>query len=217
MRPAVTDGVRSASSSSRFGERPIATKAVIGEGSFGVARLAPPWRFLAFYTVIVVVQGVHVVEHVIQLIQVYVMGVPEAVALGLLGYVFQFQGTEEWLHLAFNSLYLTCLYVVAWGILRSPSMRAAVPRLALVTFLFFGVWLESWHVIEHVVIISNVVANNGCPCPGIVDAQLGISDTALHFGYNAVAYVATVLPFAYILKDRRRGALAGSTGGRAGP
>jgi hypothetical protein len=69
-------------------------------------------------------------------------------------------------------------------------------------FVFFGVLLEGWHVVEHVVIISNVLANNGCPCPGILDARLGVSDTVLHFGYNVIAYSPTIPPFAYLLRHR---------------
>ena len=55
----------------------------------------------------VFIQGVHVIEHHIQLVQVFVLGIPDKDALGLLGYVFQFQGTEEWLHLAFNTAYVS--------------------------------------------------------------------------------------------------------------
>jgi hypothetical protein len=73
----------------------------------------------------------------------------------------------------------------------------------LAALLFFGVWLEGWHVIEHAVIISNVVANNGCPCPGIVDAGSGISDTILHFGYNTVTYAATAAPLWFLLRAAR--------------
>ena len=111
-----------------------------------------------------------------------------------------FQGTEEWLHIAFNASYLACLIVVAWHLVRSPEARSAVPLLGLVAFLVFGVWLEAWHVVEHIVIISNVIANDGCPCPGILDARLGVSDAVLHFGYNAIAYAATVVPFAYLIR-----------------
>ncbi len=136
--------------------------------------------------------------------QVFALGIPDKDALGLLGYVFQFQGTEEWLHIVFNVLYLASLVVIAWGLLRSPVARSVVPTLAMLAFVFFGVWLEAWHVVEHIVIISNVVANGGCPCPGILDAQLGVSDTVLHFGYNSVAYLATVLPFAYLVRHVRR-------------
>jgi hypothetical protein len=159
-------------------------------------------RLLAFYAAVVVVQGGHVVEHIIQLIQVFVLGVPDDQALGLLGYVFAFQGTEEWLHIVFNVLYLISLVVIGWGLWRSPVARSVVPRFGMMAFVFFGVSLEAWHVVEHVVIISNVVANNGCPCPGILDSRLGVSDTVLHFGYNAIAYSATILPFAYLLRHR---------------
>ena len=48
---------------------------------------------------VLAIQGVHVIEHVIQLVQVYVFGIADDDALGLLGYVFQFNGTEEYLHL----------------------------------------------------------------------------------------------------------------------
>jgi hypothetical protein len=163
-------------------------------------------RLLVFYTAVVLVQGVHVIEHIIQLIQVYALGVPDKKALGLLGYVFQFQGTQEWLHIAFNVSYFASLVVIAWGLFHSPAVRSVVPLLALLAFFFFGVWVEGWHVIEHLVIISNVIANNGCPCPGILDARLGITDTVLHFGYNVVAYAATVLPFAYLVRRLRRSA-----------
>jgi hypothetical protein len=158
-------------------------------------------RFLAFYAAVVLVQGGHVVEHIIQLIQVFVLGVPESRALGLLGYVFAIQGTEEWLHIVFNLAYFISLVVVGWGLWQSPAAGSIVPLWAMTAFIF-GATLEGWHVLEHVVIISNVIANNGCPCPGILDARLGLSDTVLHFGYNSLAYSATIPPFAYLLRHR---------------
>jgi hypothetical protein len=65
-------------------------------------------------------------------------------------------------------------------------------------FLTGGVMLESWHVVEHSVIIANVIRNSGCPCPGVGDVALGVTDTQLHFLYNAVAYAATVMPFWFL-------------------
>jgi hypothetical protein len=155
-------------------------------------------RLMVLYTGVVVVQGIHVVEHIIQLFQVYVFNVPEDDALGLLGYVYQFQGTEEWLHLVFNSVFLASLLLIAAGLVWSRTARSAVPLWAMTAFFVFGVGLEAWHVIEHSVIISHVIANNGCPCPGILDSWLGVSDTVLHFGYNAIAFAATLLPFAFL-------------------
>jgi len=182
-----------------------ATEMGVARPSVGAAvPLAASGLLMMFYAAVVVVQGIHVIEHVIQLFQVYVFNVPEDNALGLLGYVYQFQGTEEWLHLGFNSVFLASLVVIAIGLLWSPKARSSVPLWAMAGFLMLGVGLESWHVVEHGVIISHVVANNGCPCPGILDSRLGVSDTVLHFGYNTIAYAATLLPFAYLLPFRAK-------------
>lgn len=42
-----------------------------------------------------------------------------------------------------------------------------------------------WHVIEHLVVTGNMIANGGCPCPGIFDRF--VPETMLHLGYNAIA------------------------------
>ena len=162
--------------------------------------------FMLLFTGVVLVQGVHVVEHIIQLIQVYLLGVADDDALGLLGYVFQFQGTEEWLHLVFNLSYLAALYLLLLPLWR--LVPARLPAWAFWTFVVWSVGLESWHVIEHLVIIANVIDNHGCPCPGIGDRALGITDTVLHFGYNLVAYMGLLAPFAFVTR-------AGTASGRA--
>ena len=148
--------------------------------------------FFVFFAGLVAIQGVHMLEHVIQLLQVTVFGVPEDDALGLLGYALAIQGTEEWLHLAFNGSYLiglVALVVPLWR--RVPSV---LPLSAFVTFVVGAVALESWHSAEHAVIIANVIANGGCPCPGILDSRTGLGDTYLHFFYNATVYAAVLVP-----------------------
>lgn len=156
--------------------------------------------FIPLFTAVIVIQGIHVIEHLIQLFQVYALGVPDDDALGLLGTFFEFQGTEEWLHLVFNLSYALALWLLLW--LLRPYLHCMVPTWAFVGFAGFAVGLESWHVVEHMVIISNVVRNDGCPCPGIGDRTLGVTDTVLHFGYNAVAYAATLAPFWYLTRGR---------------
>jgi hypothetical protein len=141
-----------------------------------------------------------VFEHIVQLIQVFALSVPEDEALGLLGYVFQFQRTEEWLHLVFNLTYLVALYTLLLPLRRLTPRR--VPVWAFAIFAIGAIGLETWHVVEHVVIISNVVRNNGCPCPGIGDAAVGISDVVLHFFYNVVAYAATLPAFWFVVNGR---------------
>jgi hypothetical protein len=152
------------------------------------------------FTAVVVIQGIHVVEHMIQLAQIYVFGVADDDALGFLGYLIQFNDTEEWLHLGFNLAYLTSLYLLVWPMRK--FVPFSIPLWAFVVFVAGGVAVESWHEVEHVVIMSHVIRNHGCPCPGIGDAALGVSDTVLHFFYNAVAYAATVTPFWFLMQAR---------------
>jgi hypothetical protein len=156
--------------------------------------------FRPLFVGVVVVQGVHVIEHIIQLVQVYVLGIPDEKALGILGYILQLQGTEEWLHLVFNVTYLSALLLLVVPL--RGVVPDVVPRWAYASFLF-GVGLEGWHNIEHAVIISNVLRNGGCPCPGIGDVALGVSDKVLHFFYNAAAYSATVPAFVYYISRTR--------------
>jgi len=152
---------------------------------------------MIFFVTIVVIQGIHVIEHILQLVQVYVLGIPDDEAFGLLGYVFSFQGTEEWLHLVFNVWYLASLYIVFIALWRAKVLMQ-LPSWVVATYVVLGLGLETWHVIEHAVIITNVVKNGGCPCPGIGDRGLGITDTVLHFGYNAVAFAGTLVLFWHV-------------------
>ncbi len=148
--------------------------------------------------VVAAVQGAHMFEHVVQLLQVTVFDVPDDDALGLLGYVVQFNGTEEWLHLGYNLIFAVALWALVVPLWR------VLARRAFWTFAVGCVWLETWHIVEHGVIISRVIANDGCPCPGIGDAALSISDTVLHFGYNAIATTCLAVTFVHVLRDRQR-------------
>ena len=156
--------------------------------------------FAPLFAGVVVVQGVHLFEHVVQLFQVFVLGIPDDEALGLLGYVFRVQGTEEWLHLAFNLAYLTSLYALVLPL--RERVPHPVPAWAFGVFLGGAVGVESWHMVEHAVIISHVLANHGCPCPGIGDVALGTTDTILHFFYNALTYAAVLVPYLHLRRAR---------------
>ena len=161
-------------------------------------------RFFRFYAAVVVIQGIHVIEHIIQLVQVAVFHVPDDDALGLLGYFLQLHGTEEWLHFGFNASYLLALCALVL-LLYERVQSGVVPTFAFRVFLVAGAGLETWHMTEHIVIIYHAVRNGGgCPCPGIGDRALNISDTYLHFVYNTVAYAGTVTPFWFVYKHRLR-------------
>lgn len=162
---------------------------------FGLTR-----GFRRFTVGVAVVQGVHVFEHVLQLLQIHVWHTHNT--MGLLGYVLQLQGTAEWLHLVFNLTYLASLVVLAIG-WRQQVRQGLLDGRAYATFLVIGLALETWHSVEHAVIVRNILRNDGCPCPGILDPVLGVMDAQLHFGYNAVAYVGTLIPVVSLACARR--------------
>jgi hypothetical protein len=159
-------------------------------------------RFPQFFGVVLIIQGVHVVEHVLQLLQVYVFDVPSDRAFGLLGYVFNVMGTAEWMHLVFNVAYLLSLYVVLLAA-HELLVAGAVSKRVFYSFAVFGAGLETWHMTEHVVIITNVIRNDGCPCPGIGDRALDVSDIQLHFVYNTATYAAVCALFLAVRRWRR--------------
>lgn len=162
---------------------------------------SPQPRTVAVLAGILGVQAAHFVEHIIQLVQVYALRLPEARALGALGAVFAFHGTEEWLHLGFNLSLLTALL---WFL---PFVRhqLGVWSRGYKAYLFIGVGIEMWHVIEHLVVTGNMIANGGgCPCPGILDRV--VPENILHFGYNLTALsglAAGVIPI-LVAAIRRR-------------
>jgi len=156
--------------------------------------------FIRLFCAVIIIQGFHVLEHIIQLAQVYLFDVAEDDAFGLLGYFWHPQRTEEWLHLGFNGLYAFALYALVVPLWR--LVGRGVPLWSFAVFAVGGVAFETWHVVEHIVIISNVIQNSGCPCPGIGDRVLGVTDTQLHFVYNAIAYAATVTAFWFAIEAR---------------
>lgn len=164
---------------------------------FGLTR-----GFRRFAAVVLVVQGVHVIEHVIQLLQIHVWHTHNT--LGLLGYVLEFHDTAEWMHLGFNVTYLLALVVLAVG-LHDRVQAGLLTARPYHAFLAFGLALEGWHCVEHSVITYNMIRNGGgCPCPGILDPVLGVMDAQLHMAYNSVAYAGTLAPFIAMRAAARR-------------
>ena len=49
--------------------------------------MRPGRALFGLFAAVVAIQGIHVIEHVLQLVQVYVLGIPDDRALEVLGYV----------------------------------------------------------------------------------------------------------------------------------
>jgi hypothetical protein len=140
---------------------------------------------------VLLVQGFHVIEHVVVVVQVEALGRPVAQSQGLLGARVDF----EWLHLAYNTTFLaTMVLLLGYGLRhRTGSLASAGPATAV---LAGGVAMQSYHVGEHILRIIQYL-NTGCtPCVGLIGQVVLFIWPHLFFG--VFAYTAfTIAYFRY--------------------
>ncbi len=151
------------------------------------------WR--VFFAVLLATQAGHVLEHVAQIVQLHVLGLPAREARGIVGAL-----DLEWVHFAWS------LWILAAVV---PLLR----RFSRARWLALAAELAIWHAFEHVAITSVYVATGVVGTPGLLAAGgaiaggLPIPRADLHFVYNAMITIALLLAFrAETL--RRRPALA---------
>lgn len=138
-----------------------------------------PWHGRAI-AALLLLTAAHWTEHVLQAVQVYVLGWPRAQALGGLGLAFPELVTSEWLHFS--------------------DVVATLAILALLRPAFVGqsrrVWnaaivLETWHAVEHVLLLGQALTHTplfGATVPTSL-VQLIVPRLELHLVYNAIVLV----------------------------
>ena len=134
-----------------------------------VSRLSwlPPWT-----VAVLAVSSFHMLEHVLQTYQAYVLGWPHA--HGLLG---QYVDTD-WMHLAFNSAFFLALLPVV--------RQGGDPRSLRWQLFVGGVAAAGYHVVEHSVKTYQAVGLEHDPALGLV-GTLGPL-IPLHLWINAVVF-----------------------------
>ncbi len=146
------------------------------------------YGWLALFYVLLVTQGGHVVEHVVQVTQIHVAGTPPKQAKGVFGAL-----DIEWVHFAWNTWVLVAVVLLVLRFRRNPWLWAA---------LAFAVW----HVAEHVYLISKYIATDMPGHPGlaasggVLGGGLPIARPDLHFFYNIVETTPLVGGFIYQLR-----------------
>lgn len=141
--------------------------------------MATPW--LTFLSFLALSQSAHLGEHVIQMIQIHVLGLRGAQAQGLVG-----QLNIDWVHFIWNA------WVLIAAVLLLTHFRAN-RWLALVVF-FAG-----WHMLEHTVIMATYVATGVAGTPGLLGSGgalfggLPLARPDLHFWYNLLETVPLLL------------------------
>ena len=135
-------------------------------------------------TVAIAVQSFHMLEHIAQLVQKFVLQLP--VAHGILGASLDF----EPVHFTFNILYLA-LVAAVWISFRKTPIRKMNLVYGLVTFVLV---FQSWHFIEHAVKLEQHFVNGCISCPGVLGYYF--DPILLHFTYNTIVYVPLIVIFA---------------------
>lgn len=131
---------------------------------------------------------VHLVEHVFQAYQVYVMGWPRPAALGALDLLYPWLVQSEWLHYG-HALFM----LLGLAVLRPATFGKA------------RVWwnicfaLQFWHHIEHALLLGQALTHEnlfGSPVPTSV-FQLWIPRLELHLFYNTIVVLPMLIALFY--------------------
>jgi hypothetical protein len=151
------------------------------------------WAFTLFVT-LVIFQGFHELEHLVQLIQVFALSI--ANGKGIVG---SFVDVEP-VHFAYNSIFLALLIAtyVLLGLHREGPRRVGAAPFALLTFALVA---QSWHELEHVAkIVEYIQLGHRNGTGGILGIGPGalrptFNLVLLHFSYNTLAYTPALLAF----------------------
>jgi hypothetical protein len=130
----------------------------------------------------------HMLEHVAQAIQVFVLGWPRPQALGLLGLVWPWLVQSEWLH--FSDVLLT---LVGLLVLR-PGFRGEARR-----WWTAAIAVGIWHLVEHTLLVGQVLTGStlwSAAQPTSV-VQLVVPRVELHLFYNGIVLAAILMALSY--------------------
>lgn len=136
---------------------------------------------LIFLGTAVAIQGAHDMEHIVQSIQVFFLGVPRAQAGGLLGSVFDFPVV----HFIYNIVFFVALtWAVAWvyGLGGFRKFDAAG-----MWALLIAAGIQAYHAVEHILQISQEAATGTQRPPGAIGL---IGDNVIaHLVLNTAVFV----------------------------
>jgi hypothetical protein len=182
-----------ARSSGSWTGRPLAG----ATAALGLLRSDPA---LALFYILAVTQGGHFLEHVVQMVQIHLLGIPGPRAQGVVGAL-----DLEWVHFIWNSAVLA-------GVI---ALVVAYPRNR---WLWLTALLAGWHELEHTYILVTFLMTGVVGTPGLLSfggalgGGLPLARPNLHFLYNLIETTPLILGFVHQLSAVRRDpALAGAT------
>ncbi len=154
----------------------------------GIKRVAQgrnPALAVAFLGLLLV-QGWHEVEHVVQVLQRFVFSIPTG--SGVLGQTFD----VEPLHLAYNLAFF-CLILLVYRL--SGTLRPGLWQRGMIAWwlLTIVVAFQGYHVVEHLFKVAQFINTGKNGTPGILGNFFNL--VWLHFTFNTVEYLLLVAAF----------------------
>jgi hypothetical protein len=141
------------------------------------------YGWLALFYALVVTQGGHCLEHLVQMVQIHVLGLSGPAARGVFGFL-----DIEAVHLVWNT----------WVML---AVALLLSRFRSNAALRWTALLAGWHTIEHLYIFSVYLSTGVSGTPGLLSqggalfGGLPISRADLHCVYNIVESVPLFMAF----------------------
>lgn len=153
-------------------------------------RLNTDWHELALRGFTFIVLG-HWVEHLLQGLQIYVLGWPVPEARGALGMVFPWLVKSETLHYG----YAVVMLVGLW------TLRKGFTGKADHFWWMTAFWIQFFHHIEHGLLQGQALLGHnlfGRPVPTSL-VQLWVPRVELHLFYNTIVFIPMVIAMYYHL------------------
>lgn len=160
-----------------------------GTGSSLHDRLNSEWhkRSLQLFMFIVLA---HWAEHLVQAVQIYVLGWPRPQAGGVLGLWFPFLVSSELLHYGYAIVMLVGLWILRKGFTGTSRKWWTV---ALV--------IQFWHHIEHALLQTQAILNHnllGSPVPlSFLQMVFPKNRVEIHLFYNAIVFIPMMIGMYY--------------------
>jgi hypothetical protein len=161
---------------------------LLGMAVLATMRAAGGW--MALYLGLALTQAGHVGEHVVQVIQLRVLGLSGEHAHGVFGAL-----DIEWVHFAWNSWIMVAVAILLVRFHRNPWLWATA-------------LLAAWHLLEHAVLIVIYLATGVQGTPGLlargglVVGGLDIARPELHLVYNLAETLPLLIGLGWELRRR---------------
>jgi hypothetical protein len=126
----------------------------------------------------------HWAEHLVQAYQIWVLGRPRPAAQGVLGQLFPWLVTSEWLHYWYALAMLAALFLLRPGFVGQAR-----------TWWTIALAIQFWHHIEHLLLLIQAQTGTyffGASVPTSV-AQVFFARVELHLFYNSVVFIPMMI------------------------